>query len=43
MCLYYSVGEPSKSGSWGLLEYEGQSPRDAHKYRAVLEHLTGAT
>ena len=39
MCLYYSVGIPSKSGSWGLLEYDGQPLRDAHKYRAVLRRL----
>jgi hypothetical protein len=39
MCLYHSVSTPSKYGSWGLMEYEGQSISAAHKYRAVLERL----
>lgn len=39
LCLYNSVGEPSKSGSWGLQEYEAQPAEQAHKYRAVQSLL----
>ncbi len=39
MCLFESVSECSKWGCWGLLEYEGQDPARAHKYRAVLDYL----
>lgn len=39
MCLYYSVGEPGQSGSWGLMEYDGQPLADAPKYRAVVDAL----
>jgi hypothetical protein len=41
MCLFYSVGEPSKSGAWGLMEYEGQPLTEAPKYRAVVDALAG--
>jgi hypothetical protein len=39
MCLYHSVGEYTKFGSWGLMEYDGQDPARAPKYRAVIDHL----
>jgi hypothetical protein len=42
MCLYHSVSTPTKHGAWGLMEYEGQSLDQAHKYRAVLERLPAA-
>jgi hypothetical protein len=32
---YSSAGLPSKYGSWGLIEYTGQDPTTAPKYRAV--------
>jgi hypothetical protein len=41
MCLYYSVGEATKSGAWGLMEYDGQPLTDAPKYRAVVDALAG--
>jgi hypothetical protein len=40
MCLYYSVGQPGQSGCWGLLEYEGQDPHAAPKYRAAIDCLS---
>jgi hypothetical protein len=42
MCLYYSVGEPGQSGCWGLMEYEGQAPRMAPKYRAAVDLISSA-
>jgi hypothetical protein len=39
MAIFSSVTRPSKWGSWGILEYEGQDPADAPKYRAVVEAL----
>jgi hypothetical protein len=39
MCLFNSVYQPNKAGSWGLMEYEGQPLSSAHKYRAVLDHM----
>ena len=38
-CLFASVAQPSKWGSWGLLESESQDPADAPKWRAVAERL----
>lgn len=38
-CVFSSTGRPSKWGSWGALEYAGQPPADAPKYRAVRELL----
>lgn len=37
--LFSSMSRPSKWGSWGLLEYETQSPDQAPKYKAILEIL----
>lgn len=39
MAVFSSMGTYSKWGSWGLLEYHGQSPAEAPKYQAVLEFL----
>lgn len=33
--FYHSVSRPSKWGSWGLLEYQDQSPSSSPKYEAV--------
>ena len=33
--VFSSVGRPGKWGSWGALEYAGQPPADAPKFRAV--------
>jgi hypothetical protein len=41
---FNSVGQPSKWGSWGILEYQDQSIQQAPKYRALSEmagELTG--
>ncbi len=35
--IFSSIGNPSKWGSWGILEYEGQDLTTAPKYQAVLE------
>ena len=39
MCLFDSVSSYGDSGSWGLMEYDGQPVSQAHKYRAVLDYL----
>jgi hypothetical protein len=39
MMLFSSVGEFSKWGSWGLLEYETQDPSAAPKMLGVLDYL----
>lgn len=39
ICLFNSVYQPSRFGSWGLLEHEGQSAGDSPKYQAVLKHI----
>ncbi len=37
-CAYASVGEQgSRHGSWGHLEYYGQDPAEAPKYRAIRD------
>ncbi len=40
--VFSSMGAPSKWGSWGILEYEGQDPATAPKYQAVMEALHAA-
>jgi hypothetical protein len=35
LLLLPAAGLPSKYGSWGLIEYTGQLPSTAPKYRAV--------
>lgn len=35
--------KPSKYGSWGAMEYAGQSTVDAHKWRAILDFEAGTT
>ncbi len=42
LCVFSSVNRPSKWGSWGLLEYAGQDPAAAPKYRAFREVLDAA-
>jgi hypothetical protein len=37
--LFSSVSQPSKWGSWGLLDTQGQDPATAPKYQAVLQLL----
>ncbi len=37
--IFSSMGAPSKWGSWGILEYEGQDPKTAPKYEAVMQAL----
>lgn len=37
--IFSSMGRPSKWGSWGILEYEGQDPATAPKHQAVLEFI----
>lgn len=37
------VGQPSKWGSWGVLEAQDQPLEEAHKYRALLDWLAGST
>jgi hypothetical protein len=39
MAIFSSVARPSKWGSWGILEFEGQDAADAPKYRAVVESI----
>jgi hypothetical protein len=39
--IFSSMGRPSKWGSWGILEYEGQDPAAAPKFRAVQEFIEG--
>ena len=39
MVLYHSMGRYSKWGSWGLMEYHGQDPATAPKYKAAMEYL----
>lgn len=36
-CLYSAIGQPSKWGSWGILETVDQDPLTAPKYKAALE------
>jgi hypothetical protein len=38
-CVFSSTTRPSKWGSWGALEYAGQPPAEAPKFRAVRELL----
>lgn len=40
--VFSSVSRPSKWGSWGLLEYEGQDPASAPKYQAIVEFLANS-
>ena len=40
--VFSSVGQPSKWGSWGLLEYQDQPIEAAPKYRAVVEFIQNA-
>lgn len=40
-CLFSSMGNSSKWGSWGLLENTAQDPQTAPKYQAVREYLRG--
>lgn len=35
--LFNYVTAPSKWGAWGLLEYQDQPAKDAHKYRAFVD------
>lgn len=37
MCHFSSVGRWSKWGSWGLIEYADETPKDSSKYRVTLE------
>ncbi|MBP7053346.1 MAG: hypothetical protein KBE65_20245 [Phycisphaerae bacterium] len=37
--IFSSLGGYSKWGSWGLMEYHGQSPTEAPKYEAVSKFL----
>ena len=37
--IFSSLGNWSKWGSWGLMEYHGQPPAEAPKYEAVIEFL----
>ncbi|MEF3075502.1 hypothetical protein V2P20_10750 [Methylobacter sp. Wu1] len=37
---FATTGKPSKWGTWGLLEYMGQSPNQAPKYLAVQQILS---
>ncbi len=39
MVIFSSMGNYSKWGSWGLLEYHGQPTAEAPKYQAVLEFM----
>jgi hypothetical protein len=39
LLLFLPAGLPSKYGSWGLVEYTGQPPAAAPKYRAVMATL----
>lgn len=41
MCLFNSTYPPSKFGAWGSREYEGQPLVEAHKARAILDHVEG--
>ena len=34
-CVFSSVTQPSKWGSWGMLEYDGQPADEAPKYQAI--------
>jgi len=36
-CVFSSCSKPSKSGSWGLLEYSEQDPETAPKFRAIRD------
>jgi len=40
MTAFNSCQTPSRYGSWGLLEYQGQSLSEAHKMRAWADHLS---
>ena len=33
---FMSTSDPSKWGSWGILEYQNQDPATAPKYNAVM-------
>jgi hypothetical protein len=37
--MFSSMGTYSKWGSWGLMEYHGQSPSDAPKYQATIQFI----
>jgi hypothetical protein len=39
MCVFSSMGNYSKWGSWGVLENGGQDAASAPKYQALLEFL----
>lgn len=41
LCLFNSSQPFSKWGSWGLQEFESQSLQSAHKFRAVMDHISG--
>ena len=36
---YYDIGSPSKFGMWGALEYNGQDPKTAPKYQALMRYI----
>lgn len=38
---FSNVGQPSKWGSWGALEWQGQPIDQAPKYRALVDHIRG--
>jgi len=43
-CYYAHVGRAGDRGAWGAIEFTGQPPTEAHKYRALVEHpQPGAT
>lgn len=39
MCLFNHISEPTKFGSWGLLEYQDQPWAEAPKWHGVLEYM----
>jgi hypothetical protein len=39
LMIFGSVFPIGRSGAWGLLEYDGQPPSEAPKYRAVMEEI----
>jgi hypothetical protein len=38
---YCHVGQAGDGGAWGCIEYTGQPPEEAHKYRALVEWAKG--
>jgi hypothetical protein len=39
MCLFNHISEPTKFGSWGLLEYQDQPWSEAPKWHGVVEYM----